>query len=258
MEQVRSRDGTQIAYEKSGDGPPVVIVGGSLGDHHFYTPLAHELAKDFTVLTFDRRGRGRSGDTKPYAVEREVEDVAALVAEAGEPARVYGHSAGSMLALRAAAGGLSFARLLLADVPVRAHGDEDEAVRARQAELAGTIQAFHDRDDHRGAAAFFLSGVQGVPPELVDEILDSPGGEVMIDCARALPYDFALVGDGLVPEELAARVTVPTLILTAGGAPATANALVGIMKGATVQRMRSWTHDLQAAEIAEVVTPFFR
>ena len=82
MRHVRSTDGTSIAYEKTGQGPPLIIIGGSLGDHRFYLPLAGELAKHFTVYTYDRRGRGQSGDTQPYSVERELNDVAALIAEA--------------------------------------------------------------------------------------------------------------------------------------------------------------------------------
>ena len=80
MRHVRSTDGTSIAYEKTGQGPPLIIIGGSLGDHRFYLPLAGELAKHFTVYTYDRRGRGQSGDTQPYSVERELDDVAALIA----------------------------------------------------------------------------------------------------------------------------------------------------------------------------------
>ena len=102
MQKVTSKDGTEIALEKSGNGPALIIVGGSLADHQFYIPLANELAKQFTVYNFDRRGRGQSEDTKPYAVEREIEDVAALIAHAGGAVVVYGHSAGSALALRAA------------------------------------------------------------------------------------------------------------------------------------------------------------
>lgn len=192
MRSVRSRDGTSIAYEKSGTGPALVIVGGSLGDHRFYRPLARELTANFTVYNFDRRGRGRSGDNQPYAVEREIEDVAALVAEAGQPVRVYAHSAGSALALRAAAAGLNFAKLVLADPPFGRHSDADELARTRQAEQAARIQALHDRGDHRGAAALFLSGF-GLPPEAVEEMLDSAAGEQMADSARALPYDYALV-----------------------------------------------------------------
>jgi len=145
MRHVTSSDGTRIAYEKTGEGPPLVIVGGSLGDHRFYIPLASELARRFTVYNFDRRGRGQSEDTQPYAVERELEDLAALIDDAREPVLVYGHSAGSAFALRAAAADLSIAKLVLADPPFRPHGDSDEAARTRQANEAATVQAFHDR-----------------------------------------------------------------------------------------------------------------
>jgi pimeloyl-ACP methyl ester carboxylesterase len=256
VQHITSKDGTRIAYEIEGNGPHLIIIGGSLGDHRFYVPLAGDLAHQFTVYNFDRRGRGQSGDTKPYSVEREVEDVAALIDDAGKPALVYGHSAGAALALHAAAAGLSFAKLVLADPPFGRHSDADGAATARQAEKAATIQSFHDRGDHRGAAAFFLGGF-GLPPKAVDEMLNSPAGESMIDCARALPYDFALVGDGLVPNELAARVSVPTLILAAETAPATAQDLVAIMPRAHLQTMRASTHDLAASEIASAVTPFF-
>src|SRR5918998_3484472 len=100
METVTSSDGTTIAFERSGEGPALVVVGGSLADHRFYAPLAEELAERFAVYNFDRRGRGQSGDTQPYAVEREVEDLGALAAHAGGPVFLYGHSAGSALALR--------------------------------------------------------------------------------------------------------------------------------------------------------------
>src|SRR6266487_645004 len=257
MEQVISADGTRIAYDKTGQGPPLVIVGGALGDHRFYLALAATLAGEFTVYNFDRRGRGHSGDTQPYSVEREVEDLAALIAESNEPVRVYGHSAGSALALRAAAAGLDIAKLVLADPPFGRHSNADQAARARQAATAAKIQAFHDRGEHRGAAAFFLGGF-GLPSQAVQDMLDAPGAEMMIDSARALPYDFALVGDGLVPNELAAQATVPTIVLAAESTPATAQALVALMPHAQLHLLRTSTHDLPAAEIATAVTPFFR
>jgi Alpha/beta hydrolase family len=228
------------------------------GDHRFYIPLATELARHFTVYNFDRRGRGQSGDTQPYTVECELDDLAALADDAGEPVLVYGQSAGSAFALRAAAAGLSIAKLVLADPPYGRHSDADEAAaRARQAEAAATIQAFHDRGDHRGNAAFFLSGF-GLPPQEVDDLLASPAGQMMIDSARALPYDYSMVGDGLVPNELAARVDAPTLILAAETAPATAQALAEIMPRAELQTLRASTHDLAPTEIAAAVLPFFR
>jgi pimeloyl-ACP methyl ester carboxylesterase len=257
MRHVRSADRTSIAYEKTGQGPPLIIIGGALGDHRFYLLLAGELAEHFTVYTYDRRGRGQSGDTQPYSVERELDDVAALIAEAGQPTLVYGHSAGSALALRAAAAGLNIARLVLADPPYGRHSDADDAARARQAEKAAKLQALHDQGDHKGAAAFFLSGF-GLPAEAVDELLGSPAGQAMIDSARALPYDYAVVGDGLLPDELAAQAAVPTLVLAAQTALKTATALVQIMPQATLRSMRASAHDLPPDEIASAVTPFFR
>jgi pimeloyl-ACP methyl ester carboxylesterase len=203
-----------------------------------------------------RRGRGQSGDTQPYSVEHEVEDVDALIADAGEPVFVYGHSGGSALALRAGAAGVSIAKLALADPPYSRHGHTEDAAKARFAEAAATIRAFHDKGDHRGAAAFFLSGF-GLPPEAVNEMLDSPGGEMMIDSARALPNEYALLGDGLVPNALAAEVAVPTLVMAAASGPKTAKALVDVMPNATLQLMPASAHDLAATDIANVVMPFF-
>jgi hypothetical protein len=141
--------------------------------------------------------------------------------------------------------------------PEGRHGDNDEAAKARQAEAADKIQAFHDQGDQRGAAASFLSGF-GLPPEAVNEMLDAPGGEMMIDSARALPYDYALVADGLLPNKLATEVAVPTLVMAAEGAPKTAEALVELMPNGSLQVMPASARDLAAPDIANVVTPFPR
>src|SRR5687767_10913154 len=225
MQKVTSKDGTKIAFEKSGAGPALIIVGGSLADHQFYVPLANELAKHFTVYNFDRRGRGQSGDTAPYAVEREIEDIDALITDAKESVFVYGHSAGSALALRAAAAGLDIAKLALADPPYTPHGEHDEAAKAEHTEQAARIRELNEKGDLKGSAKFFLSGY-GLPDEDLEAMFQSPAGETMIDCARALPYDYAMLGDGLVPTELATEVKTPTLILAPEAMPETAQALV--------------------------------
>lgn len=111
MQTTTSNDGTQIAFSKIGTGPALLIVGGSLADHHFYAPLAEAMAPHFTVYTLDRRGRGLSEDTKPYAPEREIEDVAAVMALSNGPTFLYGHSAGAALALRVAAADIALTKL---------------------------------------------------------------------------------------------------------------------------------------------------
>ena len=111
MDEVRSKDGTAIAFERSGEGLPVILVVGAFNDRATGAPQAADLQERFTVFNYDRRGRGGSGDTLPYAVEREVEDLEALIEEAGGSASVFGYSSGAVLALRAAAHGLTIPRL---------------------------------------------------------------------------------------------------------------------------------------------------
>jgi pimeloyl-ACP methyl ester carboxylesterase len=117
MNKIRSSDGTTIAFDWLGDGPPVIVVGGVTCDRAMTRPTAEELAKHFTVFNYDRRGRGDSGDTAPYAVEREIEDIGALIVEAGGAASVYGHSSGAGLVLHAAAHNLPLAKIVLHDPP---------------------------------------------------------------------------------------------------------------------------------------------
>lgn len=255
MQTVNSADGTEIAFERSGGGPALVIVGGALADHHFYGPLANELSRRFTVYTYDRRGRGESGEAGPYAVERELEDLAALIGHAEGPVSVYGHSAGAALALRAAAGGLPIATLVLADPPFTPHGENDEAARAEFAEEAARLQELHDKGDHRGSVKRFLGGM-GVPDGDIEAMLDSPAGAGMLDTGRALPHEYAVLGDGLVPTALAAEVAAPTLILAPEGMPETAQALTEAIPGARFEALTGSTYETLPAELAERVTGF--
>ena len=256
VQTVTSSDGTQIAFETSGAGPALLLVGGSLADHQFYVPLANELAPHFTVYNFDRRRRGQSGDTKPYTVEREVDDVGALIAYANEPVFMYGHSAGSALALRAAAAGLNITKLALADPPFTPRGEHDEVAKAEYAKQVAYIQELHDQGDYKGSAKFFLKDY-GVADEDLEALFQSPAGETMLNGARALPYDYAMLGDGLVPTELAAKVNVPTLVLATAAMPETAQALVKVMPNAHFQPMNTSAHELPPTDIAEKLIQFF-
>ena len=257
MKTVTSKDGTEIAFEKSGEGPALIIVGGSLADHQFYAPLANELAKHFTVYNFDRRGRGQSGDARVYAVEREIEDVAALIDLAKEPVFLYGHSAGSALALRAAATGLNIAKLALADPPFTPRDENDEAAKAELAKESARIKELHSKGDYKGSVKFFLGGM-GLSDEDIEGILESPAGGGMIDSARALPYDYSMLGDGLVPTNLAAKVTVPTVILAAKAMPETAQALADVMPNAQHRTLEGQTHEVAAEALAPVLVEFFQ
>jgi pimeloyl-ACP methyl ester carboxylesterase len=256
MRKVTSKDGTEIAFERSGTGAALILVGGALADHTFYTPLSSELTRHFTVYNFDRRGRGQSGDTPPYAVEREVEDLASLIAYAKEPVFLYGHSAGSALALRSAASGLNIAKLALADPPFTPRGVNEEAAKAEHSEQATHVQELNDKGDYKASIKFFLKDY-GLSEEDLEAMFQSPAGEGMLDCARALPYDYAVLGDGLVPTELATKVNIPTLILAAAAMPETAQALTESMPNARFQAMEASAHELPPADIAAELLRFF-
>jgi pimeloyl-ACP methyl ester carboxylesterase len=170
LQRVTSSDGTPIAFDRLGDGLPVIVVGGALCDRAVTRPTAEELAKHFAVINYDRRGRGDSGDTAPYAVEREIEDLGALIADAGGTASVYGHSSGAGLALRAAAHGLPIAKLVLHDPPYTPDGD-DEKRAAR--EYVGRLGAALS-EGRRGEAVEQFMTMTGMSPELVGRMRNEP------------------------------------------------------------------------------------
>ena len=217
MNRVTSSDGTPIAFDRLGDGQPVIVVGGQLADRALTCPTAEELAKHFTVINYDRRGRGDSGDTAPYAVEREIEDLGTLIAEAGGTASVYGHSSGAALALRAAAYGLPISKLVLHEPPYTPDGDEDRKRASREdAENVKTLLAEERRGD---AVEYTMRGI-GMPPEMVEGMSHDPG---VVAMAHTMAYDSEIMGDisrgGTIPADLIGRVMPPTLVLCGGASP---------------------------------------
>ncbi|MEU5368651.1 alpha/beta fold hydrolase [Streptomyces sp. NPDC005951] len=218
---VVSADGTEIAYERSGSGPAVVLVASALADRADTAKLAALLAEDFTVVNYDRRGRGASGDAETYAVAREVEDIAALVDQVGGSASLFGSSSGAVLALRAAVAGVKVDRLALYEPPfVTAEGDPGPPV-----DLAEqiTVRLAENRDGD--AVRFFMTKVQGMPGIAVFFMRLMPKMWAgLVSLARTLPYDIAVMGDTQQGRPLAAEewsgVEVPTRVLTGGKSPA--------------------------------------
>jgi pimeloyl-ACP methyl ester carboxylesterase len=213
---VTSRDGTRIAFERFGDGPVLVLVDGALCHRSFgpMTPLARLLAPDFTVYRYDRRGRGDSGDTAPYAVAREIEDLEAVIAETGQPASVFGMSSGAVLALEAAAAGVAISKLALYEPPLTV-GDEDPEETREFGERLEQLVAAGRRSD---AVEFFLTS-GGVPAEAIAEMKQEPSWPLFEAVAPTLVYDNEVLGDGAVPRERAATLTVPTLVANGGESP---------------------------------------
>jgi pimeloyl-ACP methyl ester carboxylesterase len=216
MSSVRSADGTKIAYDVIGTGPPVILVGGAFSYRAWPQPhrLAEELADTFTVINYDRRGRGESGDTPPFVVEREFEDLDALIVAAGGSACVWGWSSGAVLALKAAARGARIERLALFD-PVFAVDDEKLPPPNFVQEVTDLIA--HGR---RGAATkYYFTRVMGIPSVVATGMRLVPGLRGRLDgVAHTLPYEAALVEDALRGKPLRAEdwrtVRMPSLVLS--------------------------------------------
>ncbi len=219
MNKVTSADGTPIAFDRLGDGPPVIVVCGAMCDRALMRPTAEELAKHFTVFNYDRRGRGDSGDTTPYAVEREIEDIGALIAEAGGTASVYAHSSGSGLVLRAAAG-LPIAKLVLHEPPYVPDVEEERRVSREYAENLEVILS----EGRRAEAVELFFTTVGMPQEMVDRMRQTPRWAELESMATTLAYDSEIMGDissgGTVPTDLVGSVVNPALVLVGGASPA--------------------------------------
>ncbi|MFN4202666.1 MAG: alpha/beta fold hydrolase [Tabrizicola sp.] len=205
-----SRDGTHIAFERSGSGPALVLVepAGHYRGLSAFDDLVPLLVPHFAVCRYDRRGRGESGDTPPYAPEREVEDIAALVDAIGGQAFAYGYSSGALLALHAAARAVPLAGLVLMEPPLQdASATEPDPLTG---ELADLVRAGRNED----AVAHFHAAI-GVPDEMIDSIRGTDRWTLMVGIAPTLVYDCRL-SDAMSPGVLAA-VRVPTLVLDSAG-----------------------------------------
>ncbi|WP_410574867.1 alpha/beta fold hydrolase [Amycolatopsis sp. cmx-4-61] len=206
---VTSADGTTIFFQQRGDGPPVILIGGAFNDRTTVEGLAAVLAGDFTAVTYDRRGRGDSGDTPSYAVEREIEDLAALIAQVGGTASVFGHSSGAVLALEAAAAGIGIERVVAYEPPYAT----DEHPRA---DVVAEVRAQLAAGDRDGAVATFLR-VAGTPAEMIEGMKSAPVWGWFTALAHTLPYDLTIVGPDARPRsEKLARISVPTLVIGGG------------------------------------------
>ncbi|HET7792873.1 MAG TPA: alpha/beta hydrolase [Rhizobacter sp.] len=208
-----SRDGTRITYDRQGTGPALIVVGGALSDRSGAAGLADLLAARFTVYSYDRRGRGGSTDTLPYAVEREIEDIEALIDSAGGTANVYGKSSGASLALRAAAAlGSKVVKLALYEAPYNDTEGAASEWRVFRAKLDEHLAA-----GRRAEAITLFMGFVGAPDDVIAQMKASPAWPGMLAMAHTLAYDNAVVGDDWsVPVDIAARITAPTLVMDGG------------------------------------------
>ena len=261
MKKVRSADGTTIAFDQLGKGPALILVGGALEQRAMDSEtaqLAPLLAEHFTVFHYDRRGRGDSTDTQPYAVEREIEDLDALITEAGGSAFVFGISSGAALAMEAAIKlGEKVKKLAMYEVP---YNDDEAARRAWKAyrkQLADALA--HGR---RGDALALFMLLTGMPADHLDRARQHPLWPMWEAVASTLAYDAAVMGeDASVPTEKAAGVAVPALIMDGSASypfmHVTALALVKAMPHAQHRTLEGQTHEVAVSAIAPVLVEFF-
>ncbi|WP_088051414.1 alpha/beta fold hydrolase [Virgibacillus dakarensis] len=263
MNKVISKDGTSIAYDKTGNGPVLILVDGALcyrasGPNG---PLAEQLKEDFTVYTYDRRGRGDSDEKKPYAVEREVEDIDALIQEAGGSAYVFGSSSGAALALEAARCLPAIKKLALYEAPFvvddsRAGVPEDYLDQLTE----------HVASDRRGKAIkLFMGKGVGVPAIFITMMPFMPAWKKMKAIAHTLPYDTILTvdhqkGKSLSGEEWSS-ITIPTLVGVGGKSPAWMNnamqELANVLPNTKHRTLEGQTHIVKPDALAPVLTEFF-
>jgi pimeloyl-ACP methyl ester carboxylesterase len=250
MDTTVSRDGTRIAYERTGSGPAIVFVPGVFNDHTRCAELAAELSSDHTVILFDRRGRGASGDTAPYSISREVEDLAALIALCGGTATVFGYSSGAMLALKAAADGVPISDLVLFEPPF----GFDNAVSA---DLPARLAAMVESGRAEEAVVLFQTTVIGLPEEVVTHIRQSPMWPGLVAMARSMVYDATITATLATPTAEMTAVTVPTLIVNGSQTwPVlrdAAHRLAKLMAGARHVEVPAANHDIPAAATAAAI-----
>jgi pimeloyl-ACP methyl ester carboxylesterase len=260
MQRATSADGTAIAFEKLGNGPALILVGGAFCDHRARTagkPLAAELASHFSVYCVDRRGRGDSGDTAPYAVSREIEDLAALITEAGGSAHLYGHSSGAVLALEAAAAGLAVNKLALYEPPIVL-----ESLRPLPPpSFADDLSRLVAEGRRSEACELFLTKAVAVPEPVVSKMKQAPVWSNLQLLAHTLTYDARLTADAPQVLARARAVSTPALLVDGAKSPAWMRGGVERLAGALL-RARHLTlpeqdHDVNAKVLAPVLLEFF-
>jgi pimeloyl-ACP methyl ester carboxylesterase len=253
MDQVTSADGTSIAYERAGAGRPIIFSAGIFNDRHRLAPLAQALAGDFTTVSYDRRARGDSGDTRPYGIDREVEDLAALIDRLGEPAVLFGYSSGAILGLYAARR-LPISRLIVFEPPFATGEGPDRTLPGR---LDALVAAGRPDEVVETAQAELI----GLSPEMIAGAKASPFWPALTAMAQSVVYDATIVTELARPTPELTAVDVPVLILhgagTWPGLKQAAADLAAAMPGAQATELADGAHhDVPIGSTAAAVRTF--
>jgi pimeloyl-ACP methyl ester carboxylesterase len=261
MNTLTSPDGTTIAYDKQGSGPALILVDGALTVHSSGSgsELARLLAPHFTVYGFDRRGRGESGDTLPYAADREIDDIEALIDRAGGPAFLYGHSSGGPLAMRAAIRlGSKVSKIALYEPPYNNDPGVQEGWSRYLRQLGQTLA-----EGRRGDAVALFMLLIGTPADQIENMRRSPAWPGLEAVAPTLAYDHAaIMGEPWsVPAGLGARVSVPALVMAGDTSlpfmPDAARVLSQAIPQGQLRTLAGQTHEVKPDALAPVLVEFF-
>ena len=260
--KVTSKDGTRIAFDRSGDGPALILVGGALSDRSGWAPLAKLLAPRFSVISYDRRGRGDSEDKPPYSAAREIEDIEALIDEAGDAVFIHGQSSGAVLALEAAAKfPAKVQKLSLYEPPFIIDDSRLPPPKNFLKHINELIAA-----NRRGEAVeFWMTKVVLAPAEAVAQMKSAPTWPALEAVAHTLPYDIAVLGDNMagkpLPTDRWIAATAPTLVMDGGASPAwirnSARTLAGILPNAQHRTLDGQTHAAAPEVLAPEIEQFF-
>ena len=256
-----SRDGTTIAFTKRGSGPPLIIVDGAFcyRENGPATELASRLAQHFTVLTYDRRGRGKSGDTAPYTAEREVDDLRALAREAGTAPFVVGISSGGALILQAVANGVDVKKIALYEPPYLADGNGPRLFE----EATNRLQSLLSAGDRGGAVRFFMTDVYGAPRAFVFAMpfLMPNAWKRNKMVVHTVPYDLAILADRSVLNERRSSISVPTLVIGGEKSPKelhdAVKAVANALPDGQSRYLPGQDHNISSGALAPVLIEYF-
>jgi pimeloyl-ACP methyl ester carboxylesterase len=256
-----SRDGTTIAFTKRGSGPPLIIVDGAFcyRENGPATELATQLAQHFTVFTFDRRGRGESGDTAPYTVEREIDDLRAVASEAEEAPYVLGISSGGALILQAVASGVGVKEIALYEPPYLADGNRPRSFE----DAKGRLQSLIAAGDRGGAVSFFMTDVYGAPRAFAFAMpfLMPNAWQRNKLVVHTVPYDLTILDDRSVLNERSSSISVPTLVIGGEKSPKglrdAVTAVANALPNGQSRFLPGQDHNISSRVLAPVLFEYF-
>jgi pimeloyl-ACP methyl ester carboxylesterase len=260
-EMTTSTDGTEIAFDRIGSGPALILVGGAWNDRKTPASLAELLASSFTVYSYDRRGRGDSGFTEPYAVEREIEDLQAVIESAGGTAHLFGHSSGAALALETTARSVSVSKLAMYEPPYIV----DDSRPPLPTDYVEHLEELSAAGEGREVIRYFMTTAVGMPPEMVEPIVNSPMAESMVPLAHTVSYDGRVMLRGSMygqplPAEWRDAVTVPTLVMDGGNSPtwlhSSCRALVELLPDVSYRTLEGQDHAASPEAVAPALEKF--